>query len=231
MKKSVKIGVLALQGAFREHIQCLQKLNGKFDFEIEAVEVKRVSHLHDLDGLIIPGGESTAMSVISNLSQCHKELRHDDDVNVLQGICNSYLKTKKPIWGTCAGAILLAKEIEHIDPEFMSKDNKLLGQMDVLISRNYFGRQLQSFEQSIHVHLEGKELEFPGVFIRAPAILKTQANVKVLATLPDIRDEKKVIVAAQQDHILATVFHPELTDNLFFHEYFVKMIVNDYYKV
>ena len=115
--------------------------------DIEAVEVKRVSQLHELDGLIIPGGESTAMSVISNVSQHHQDLPHDEDVNVLQGICKHYIPTKKPIWGTCAVAILLSKNIEKIDKEFMSKDKKLLGQMDMVISRNYFGRQLQSLKK------------------------------------------------------------------------------------
>src|SRR3989338_3189676 len=216
--KQIRVGVLALQGAFEEHITSLKKLNQKYNnVQIEAVQVKRVSQLHDLDGLIIPGGESTAMSVISNVSQYHKDLPHDEDVNVLQGICKYYMPTKKPIWGTCAGAILLSKQIEHIDPEYMSNDKKLLGQMDVEISRNYFGRQLQSFEKDVKIHVDAdQEVTFPGVFIRAPAILKTGPDVKVLATLNDhLSVNSELIVAAQQGHMLSTVFHPELTEDLF----------------
>ncbi|KAL0479330.1 pyridoxal 5'-phosphate synthase pdxT subunit [Acrasis kona] len=223
-RKTITIGVLALQGAFREHIESILRLSPDYpEYTINAVEVRRASQLDQIDGLIIPGGESTAMSVISNMSQMHKNFYKDQDLNVLQGISSSYLKSKKPVWGTCAGAILLSRDIENMNREYMSEGKKLLGQMNMTISRNYFGSQAQSFEKDIEVHIDGADKSYPGVFIRAPAIMNTDSDVQVLATL-QFKD-KNVIVAAQQEHMLATVFHPELTEDLTFHKHFIDMIV------
>jgi len=187
----VKIGVLALQGAFVEHEQMLRRLGA------EAVEVRLPEHLQGLDGLIIPGGESTTIGKLAVEYGLIEPLRA--------------FAQQRPTWGTCAGLIFLAKDIgiEH---------QPILGVMDVKVNRNAFGRQIDSFEVDIPVRGLG-EAPFHAVFIRAPLVEEVHADVEVLATLADGR-----IVAVQQRHLLGTAFHPELTDDPRFHQRFLDLV-------
>jgi len=187
----MKIGVLALQGAFREHIEALRELG------VEAVEVRLPEQLEGLDGLIIPGGESTA---IGKLAVTYG----------LQDAIRRYAQAGKPVYGTCAGMILLSRDA--------GRDQPLLGVMDVTVERNAFGRQIESFETGLDIPALGDE-EFPGVFIRAPKIESVGEDVNVLAKLTD-----GTPVAAQQGNMLITAFHPELTDDLRFHRYFLALV-------
>jgi 5'-phosphate synthase pdxT subunit len=187
----MKIGVLALQGAFIEHSKMLQSLGA------EVVEVRLPEHLAGLDGLIIPGGESTTIGKLAVQYGLIEPLRE-------------FAQTK-PTWGTCAGMIFLAKDT-GIDRQ------PILGLMDISVNRNAFGRQIDSFEADLQI--KGlSDQPFPAVFIRAPVVTATGAGVEVLSQLDDHR-----IVAAQQDHLLATAFHPELTNDPRLHEYFLKLI-------
>ncbi len=187
----MKIGVLALQGAFREHVEALRALG------VGAVEVRLPEQLEGIDGLIIPGGESTA---IGKLAAKYG----------LQEAIQRYARAGKPVYGTCAGMIFLSNDV--------GRDQPLLGVMDVKVERNAFGRQLDSFETGIDIPALGAE-PFPGVFIRAPKIESVGEGVQVLAKLPD-----GSTVAARQDNMLVTAFHPELTDDLRFHRYFLAMV-------
>jgi len=188
----MRIGVLAAQGAFAEHIAILNKL------EVEAPPVRLPSELKGVDGLIIPGGESTSISQLM--------LAYD----LLSKIRN-LAKNDLPIFGTCAGMILLAKEIldSKVEP---------LGLMDIVVRRNAFGRQVDSFETELAIPVLG-EKPFPGVFIRAPIIKQANSNVEILARL-----NNSTIVAARQGKLLAAAFHPELTSDLRFHKYFLNLI-------
>ena len=187
----MKIGVLALQGAFIEHIQMLEQLG------IETVEVRLPEHLADLDGLIIPGGESTTIGKLAASYGLIAPLRQ-------------FAKTK-PTWGTCAGMIFLAKDI-GIDKQ------AILAAMDIQVNRNAFGRQVDSFETDLKIKgLPGEP--FHAVFIRAPVVTKADENVSILSRLDDDR-----IVAVQQGHLLATAFHPELTADLRLHAYFCDIV-------
>jgi pyridoxal 5'-phosphate synthase pdxT subunit len=190
----MKIGVLALQGDFAEHISMLKKLG------VEATEVRLPEQLNGLDGLIIPGGESTTigkLAVAYNLMEPLKQFGKNH-----------------AIWGTCAGAIFLSKDV--------SRDQPLLGLMDIKVQRNAFGRQVDSFETDLEVDevmkATGTEHPYHAVFIRAPLIESVHGDAKVLSALEDGR-----IVAAQEGHLLATSFHPELTDDTRFHEYFISL--------
>jgi len=188
----MKIGVLASQGAFREHIEKLRQLG------VEAMPVRMPEELKGLDGLIIPGGESTSIGRLMR------------DYKLTQAIRNM-VKKGMPVFGTCAGMILLAKE--STDASFES-----LGLMDITVRRNAFGRQRESFETELNVPVLGKK-PFPGVFIRAPLIEQVDGNVEVLARLAD-----GTIVAAREDKMLALAFHPELTDDFRFHQYFLRLL-------
>jgi len=181
-----KIGVLALQGDFAEHAAALRKAGA------EAVEVRLPEHLEGLDGLIIPGGESTTLRKLADAFGLIEPLRA--------------FGREKPTWGTCAGAIMLAKEIEGQEAH--------LKLMDIKVRRNAFGRQIDSFITNLNIDGEN----YPAVFIRAPVIVSVGPEVEVLARLEDGR-----IVAAQQGNLLATSFHPELTDDVRFHKRFVEM--------
>ena len=188
----MKIGVLALQGAFLEHIKILKKIG------VEAVEVRLPEQLSGLDGLIIPGGESTTIGKLAVMYNFMEPLRQ--------------FATKKPLWGTCAGMIFMAKEI--------GMDQPLLGVMDIVVERNAFGRQVDSFEIGLDVpHIGTNGNPFSAVFIRAPRLVETRGDANAIASLPDGR-----LVAAQEGNMLVTSFHPELTNDTRFHEYFVQMI-------
>ena len=187
----MKIGVLALQGAFIEHIKMLRQL------DVTAIEARLPRHLEGLDGLIIPGGESTTIGKLATEYGLMAHLK-----------C---FARHKPTWGTCAGMIFLAKDI-GID------EQPILGAMDLTVDRNAFGRQIDSFETDLSI--TGLSAEpFHAVFIRAPVVKAAADNVEVLARLEDGR-----IVAARQSHLLATAFHPELTDDLRLHALFCAIV-------
>ena len=190
----MRIGVLALQGDFIEHIVVLRRL------DVEAVEVRLPGHLEELDGLIIPGGESTTIGKLAVAYQLMEPL-------VEFGV-------QKAIWGTCAGAIFLSKDVHRQQP--------LLSLMDITMGRNAFGRQVASFETDLDVpalrEIEPDGAPYHAVFIRAPLIESVRQPARVLAQLPDGR-----IVAARQGRLLATSFHPELTQDDRFHRYFVTL--------
>jgi len=191
----MKIGVLALQGDFSEHIAMLRRLN------VEAYEVRLPKHLDGLDGLIIPGGESTTIGKLAVAYDLMEPLK--------------LFGQRHAIWGTCAGAIFLSKDI--------SRDQPLLKLMDIKVQRNAFGRQIDSFETDLDVpelkQLTGSDAPYHAVFIRAPIIESVSGDARILASISDGR-----IVAAQQGNLLATSFHPELTDDTRFHEYFLSLV-------
>ncbi len=190
----MKIGVLALQGAFIEHEQMLTKLGA------EAVEVRLPKDLNGLDGLIIPGGESTTIGKLAVHYQLMEPLRE-------------MARAGKALWGTCAGLIFMAKEV--------GRDQPLLGLMDVTVERNAFGRQVDSFEANLDVADLDGEHTFHAIFIRAPLIEAVGAGVEVIARAE--KDHRDVIVAARQGNLLVTSFHPELSNDDRFHRYFLKM--------
>lgn len=190
----MKIGVLALQGDFAEHIVMLKKLG------VETVEVRLPEHLKGLDGLIMPGGESTTIGKLAVAYNLMEPLRT--------------FGQRHAIWGTCAGAIFLSKDVQRNQP--------LLGLMDIRVVRNAFGRQVDSFETDLDItelkKATASDAPYHAIFIRAPIIESVHGDTKVLCALSDGR-----IVAAQQGHLLATSFHPELTNDTRFHEYFLSL--------
>lgn len=186
----MKIGVLALQGAFAEHIAALRRL------KVDALEVRLPHQLSGLDGLIIPGGESTTISRLMNEYHLTEEIRR-------------LSRNGLAIFGTCAGMILLAKEVADSDAE-------PLGLMDIKVKRNAYGRQVDSFETELPIPALG-EKPFPAVFIRAPIVEQVNGNVEILAELDGN------CVTARQGKLLACTFHPELTSDLRLHEYFVSI--------
>src|SRR5512136_577835 len=174
----MKLGILAIQGDFAEHIVMLKRLGA------ETAEVRLPRHLDGLNGLIIPGGESTTIGKLSV------------DFGLLEPL-REFGKTHA-IWGTCAGAIFLSKDARRSQP--------LLGIMDITVERNAFGRQVDSFEADLVIPELGEGGAYHAIFIRAPLIEAVQADARIISSLPDGR-----IVAARQGKILATSFHPELT--------------------
>jgi len=187
----VRVGVLALQGAFIEHEKILRRLG------VDATEVRLPEELAGLDGLIIPGGESTTIGKLAVKWRLLEPIR-------------ALAKAGRPVWGACAGMILMAQKVTDGVP-----DQPLLGLMDIAIVRNAFGRQVDSFETDLDVPVLGK-IPFHAVFIRAPLIERVGAGVEVLARLED-----GAVVAARQGNLLATAFHPELTEDDRFHRYFL----------
>lgn len=191
----MRIGVLALQGAFREHLHKLHQIG------VDASEVRLPSELNGLDGLILPGGESTTMGKLAESYGLVAPLRA--------------FSRRRPTWGTCAGMILLAERAQGQK----QGGQPLLGGLDITVDRNYFGRQVDSFEIDLPIPALGDTADpFHAVFIRAPAVIGAGPAVTVLARLPD-----GVIVAVRQGRLLATAFHPELSPDLRFHRYFVQM--------
>ncbi|QOR66677.1 pyridoxal 5'-phosphate synthase glutaminase subunit PdxT [Cytobacillus suaedae] len=186
----VKIGVLGLQGAVREHVRSIEASNA------EAVVVKKIEQLDELDGLIIPGGESTTMRRLIDKYHFMEPLR-------------DFAASGKPMFGTCAGLILLAKNI-------VGYDQPHLGLMDITVERNSFGRQRESFEAELMIPNVADD--FVGVFIRAPHIVHAGENVEVLSKHNDR------IVAAREGQYLGCSFHPELTDDHRLTQYFVNMV-------
>jgi len=185
------IGVLALQGDFREHIEMLKKCN------VDTVEVRLPEELKDVGGLVIPGGESTAIGRLMEQHNLYKEIIKKHNLGMA-------------IYGTCAGAILLSKNI-------IGSTQPRLGLLDISVKRNDYGRQVDSFESELNIEGIGK---FNGIFIRAPVIEKVRNGVRVLSKL----NNNPVLI--QKGNILASTFHPELTYDKRVHEYFVRMIKN-----
>ena len=187
-----RIGVLALQGDFVEHINMLSKLG------VDACEIRLSSQLDSVDGLIIPGGESTTIVQLM------------DNFGLTEQI-KSLIGNGLPVWGTCAGMIVLARDITDDRP-------KPLGIIDINVSRNAYGRQVDSFEMPVDIPKLGDPY-FNAIFIRAPAINSIGNNVEVLGALSDGQ-----IIAAQERNIIVTSFHPELTDDVRFHKYFLDIV-------
>jgi 5'-phosphate synthase pdxT subunit len=189
------IGVLALQGDFAEHAAVLTRLGARVE------EVRLPEQLDGLDGLIVPGGESTTISRLMLRWGLLEPIRR----RAREGMA---------VWGTCAGAILLAERTADLDREGLRL-------MDIAVERNAFGRQVDSFEATLDVPALGPE-PFPGVFIRAPRITNVGPKAEPIARLAD-----GTVVAARQGRLLATAFHPELTDDPRFHEYFLSLITDE----
>ena len=188
------VGVLALQGDFREHIAVLRSLGA------DAIGVRRPGELAGVSGLIIPGGESSVMDKLSRLFGVTEPLR----AAIADGL---------PVWGTCAGLIMLADTVlDGIDGQ------ESIGGLDIAVRRNAFGSQLDSFETDLDIPVVGSPAVH-AVFIRAPIVETTSAAVTTLASLPDGR-----IVAVEQGNLLGTSFHPEMTGDTRFHEYFLKKV-------
>lgn len=187
----MKIGVLAFQGGIEEHIHHIEALN------CSAIRVKKVSDLSEIDGLIIPGGESTTMGKFLDFSKLLEPLK----TKISEGM---------PVWGTCAGMILLAKDIEGLEKSYLNA-------IDITVRRNAYGSQIDSFREEVIIpKVSNKKL--PLVFIRAPFVTRLGKEVKNLCEI------KNNVVAAEYKNILVTSFHPELTDNLDFHKYFLSML-------
>lgn len=199
-RKKLRIGILALQGDFQAHLAALQQAAETLNLHVEGVLVKLPQHLSDVDGIILPGGESTTIGKLMILYGLNKPLQ----LAIQQGI---------PVWGTCAGLILLARET----------DNALIGQpllasMDIRVCRNAFGSQRESFETDLSIPELGEE-PFHAFFIRGPSVEEVGPEVEVLARLDD-----GTIVAVRQGPLLGTAFHPEVTGDSRFHNYFLRLV-------
>jgi 5'-phosphate synthase pdxT subunit len=195
----LRIGVLALQGAFVEHEKMLGQLG------VEAPEIRLPSQLSQIDGLIIPGGESTTMGKLAVTYGLLEPIRQKAAAGW-------------PIWGTCAGMVVLARDIGELS-------QPLIGLMDITVERNAFGRQVDSFVTDLNIPELGEGGPFPAVFIRAPRIQRAGPGVQVLAKLED-----GAIVAARQGNLLVTAFHPELTRDPRFHRYFARLVEESGYR-
>lgn len=186
------VGVLALQGAFREHERILRSCGA----DVQTREIRLPKHLEGIERLVIPGGESTTMG---------KLMTQYDLFDPIKELALSGL----PVFGTCAGLIMMARKIE-------GSDQPRLGLMDMVVERNAFGRQVESFEADLHISSLGPQ-ELRGIFIRAPFIKEVSSEVEILA------EYKNKIVCARQGKLLAASFHPELTEDLRLHQYFLGM--------
>ena len=193
----MKIGVLALQGAFIEHINILQQLG------MEALPVRLPDELDRLDGLVVPGGESTTILSLMQSFNFVSSLRRLAQVGI-------------PIFGTCAGMVCLAKEVSNP----VNSNMEPLAVMDIEVRRNAFGRQIDSFETELSVPALGDE-PFAAIFIRAPIIERASPQVEILARLPG-----EVAVAARQGSLVVSAFHPELGNDLRFHRYFLNIVAS-----
>ena len=201
MSKTPVIGVLAIQGDVREHIRSLTTAGA------EAVPVKTAQALKDVQGLVIPGGESTTMSILAIRNNLFEPLR-------------AMQKSGIPMYGSCAGLIMLANTVADGRP-----DQETIGGLDIVAQRNAFGRQVDSFEIDLDIPVLG-EPDFHAVFIRAPLVASVGADVEVLATIPAAQtsDNNDRVVAVRQGNVLATSFHPEITDDVRFHKLFIDIV-------
>ena len=201
MVKKLSIGVIAIQGAVTEHIHSMKQVLKKTNTHGKVFAIKNKEQIKDIDGVILPGGESTTISRVLFQSEIGEEIKRRVEKNDLA------------IMGTCAGCVIIAKKLND-----NSHDVKLLGLMDIEVTRNAFGRQKESFEQTIKI--DGFKEHYNAVFIRAPVIEKIENNCKILSKI----DNK--IIMARQENILALSFHPELTDDLRIHQYFLDIILS-----
>mmetsp|Transcript_14386 Transcript_14386/g.17260 ORF Transcript_14386/g.17260 Transcript_14386/m.17260 type:complete len:215 (-) Transcript_14386:209-853(-) len=195
---NIKIGVLALQGAFEEHVTMMTKLG------VDTCEIRNPEELEGLHGIIIPGGESSTISLVA------EEWKLVDPLK-------KWVTEGRPVFGTCAGMIFVSKDAKNQKKHGQT----LLGKLDIVVDRNHFGRQKFSFEGKVNTELDDKE--HSGIFIRAPGILSVGKDVKILGTI-EHGDKKDMAVAVQQGSILATCFHPELTEDELWHTYFLKIV-------
>lgn len=234
--KTVTVGVLALQGAFIEHVKHLQVAAKQIkDAEFSIIEVRTVPELESCDALVLPGGESTAISLVA------------ERTGMLQPLRDFVKKQRKPVWGTCAGMILLAEEATRTKRD----GQELIGGLDVRVIRNHFGRQAASFTTKLDLAFMGETEPFQCVFIRAPVVdvvidnvqakpipegdviapsvkpadpAYQVAPVKILATIPasDSKSGKDTIVAVEQGNVVGTSFHPELTEDVRLHKWWLE---------
>ena len=198
----LNIGVLAVQGDVAENIMATKMAMEELGIEGIVNEIKNPEQISDLDGLIIPGGESTVIGTLSLVNGSLKKIKE----KIASGM---------PVFGICAGLILLSKKAK--DRVVGEMDQPLLDFLDIKIERNAFGRQRDSFESEISMEKIGVP-KFPGVFIRAPSIIETGRNVEIISKF------NEEIVAVKQGKILGTSFHPELTNDISLHKYFVNLI-------
>ena len=199
--KHLTVGVLGLQGDIEEHIAITELALAHLGLEGKVIWAKTTKDIERVDNLIIPGGEST---VIGRLAEYNRTLRAIKK-RILEGM---------PVLGTCAGLIMLARKV--YDRVVGEVKQPILGVMDVVVERNAFGRQRESFEADLEIPALG-EKPFRGIFIRAPAIRELGPQVKALCRL------NGVVVAAQQHNMIGVAFHPELTDDTRLHEYFIRL--------
>lgn len=190
----MKVGIFGIQGDFELHARKIEAIG------LPWILVKKPSQLNEIDGLILPGGESTTITKIMDRYGLKEELRN----KIVDGL---------PVFATCAGLIMLAKEFEGEEKEVLPT-----GVLNVRVLRNAYGRQRESFEAPLEIDLEGKKVSITGVFIRAPKIVKVYEGVKVLGTF----DGSPVVV--RQGNILAMTFHPELTEDVEIYRYFEKIL-------
>lgn len=200
MSQNPRVGVLAIQGDVREHIKHLQASGA------DTVAVRSIIDLTDLQGLVIPGGESTTMSILAKKNNLFPRLRE--------------LSEQIPMYGSCAGLIMLANKILDGRP-----DQETIGGLDIVAARNAFGRQVDSFEVDLSMPALG-EAPFRGIFIRAPLVQSVGPDVQILAQIPKATfgDDQDRIVAVRQGNLIATSFHPEIVPDLRIHQYFLEMV-------
>lgn len=198
--QDLRVGVLALQGSVVEHVQALSELGAK------PVEVKLASHLADLDGLIIPGGESTTMYKLARAFNVFDALK-------------DFVHSGRAVYGSCAGMIMLA---DHILDGIVGQDT--LGGLNVTVRRNAFGRQVDSASSFVEAGAFGGDTPLPAVFIRAPWVESVGKGVEVLATWKQTPESQPRPVAVRQGSLLATSFHPEVTSDRRVHEYFLNLV-------
>lgn len=206
MTDNIKIGVLSIQGDIEENIQACKESLNETGITGEVIEVKNYEEILDVDGLIIPGGESTVISIMMSLNQSNWEKLKQ---KISEGL---------PVLGTCAGMIILAKRV--LDKTIGETQQKLLKSLDVTIERNAFGRQHESFETDLNIPIIG-ERPFKAVFIRGPIVKETGKDVQILSKYND------KIVAVQQNNIIGTSFHPELAEDNRFYSHFIRMILKN----
>ena len=199
----MRIGILGYQGGIYEHLYMIRKVFDELRLDGDVVIVKRPHHLRDIDGIIIPGGESTT---IGRLAKRFGTL----------DIIRDLVVNGTPAFGTCAGAVMMAKKVK--DSVVGEVKQPLLGVMNIEVIRNFYGRQRESFEIDLEIPILGNKL-FRGVFIRAPAIIRLWGDAKPLAKLDD------VVVLAEQRSMLASTFHPELSGDTRLHKYFIRELV------
>ncbi|KAL0584224.1 hypothetical protein ABG067_005882 [Albugo candida] len=222
MTPKLRVGVLALQGSFKEHIEILKQLEKtQNNYTLDLIEVRLPEEIESLDAIILPGGESTTIGKLA--AEC----------NLLDSLRNWTLVNSKPIWGTCAGMIMLCEDAKHSE----EGGQNLIGGLKVQISRNFFGAQIRSFEKYIDGPPEFNTEPYKAIFIRAPAIVSIDENsadkIQILSRLSgtpeDKSDPSDVIISARKENILVTAFHPELTQDDRWHRYFIEKIVMPYF--